>query len=88
MQSQRFIRACFKDLYSDSGADNKRPDLRARESILGEYIKEQDMNIKTVAGGNLLEEERFRRMSWYDYNFHIDWLRRRNQSSEDELSKF
>jgi hypothetical protein len=82
MQSQRFIRNSFKDLYTDSGADNKRPDLRARESILGEYIKEQDFNLKTVADGNLLEEERFRRMSWYDFNCHIDWLRKRRETQE------
>lgn len=88
MQSQRFIRACFKDLYSDSGTASKRPDLRARESILGEYIKEQDMNLKTVADGRLTEEERFRRMSWYDFNFHIDWMRKRQQGSDDELNKF
>ena len=88
MQSQRFIRSCFKDLYSDSGADSKRPDLRARESILGEYIREQDMNLKTVADGNILEEERFRRMSWYDFNFHIDWMRKRQQGNEEELLKF
>lgn len=41
------------------------------------------MNLKTVADGNLLEEERFRRMSWYDFNFHIDWLKKRNEAAEN-----
>lgn len=82
MQSQRYIRLGFKDLYSSSLTDDKRPDLRARESILGEYIKEQDMNLKTVAEGNLLEEERFRRMSWFDYNFHIDWMRKQRENAQ------
>lgn len=82
MQSQQFIRNSFKDLYSDSFPDNKRPDLRARESILGEYIRDQDMNLKTVADGVLTEEEKFRRMSWYDFNFHIDWMRKRREAQE------
>lgn len=46
------------------------------------------MNLKTVADGRLTEEERFRRMSWYDFNFHIDWMRKRQQGSDDELNKF
>lgn len=40
------------------------------------------MNLKTVAEGNLLEEERFRRMSWFDYNFHIDWMRKQRENAQ------
>jgi len=46
------------------------------------------MNLKTVANGNLQEEEKFMRMSWYNFNFHIDWMRKRQQGNEDELNKF
>lgn len=46
------------------------------------------MNLKTVADGNLSEEEKFRRMSWYDFNFHIDWMRRRQQDTDDTINKF
>jgi hypothetical protein len=84
MQSQRYIGNCFKELYSDVGADNKRPDLRARESILGEYIKNQDLQVKTMANGDLQEEERLRRMSWYNFNFHILWLKKRQDDTTDQ----
>jgi hypothetical protein len=40
------------------------------------------MNLKTVADGRLGEEEKFRRMSWYDFNFHIDWMRKRREAQE------
>lgn len=46
------------------------------------------MNLKTVSDGSLVEEERFRRMSWYDFNFHIDWLRRRKNDNDADLVKF
>ena len=79
MQSQRYIGNCFKDLYTSSGGSNKRPDLRSRESILAERIKEVDLQLKAVSEFNLHEEEKLRRISWFDYNFHILALKKRQE---------
>lgn len=42
------------------------------------------MQLKTISNGNLEEEERLRRLSWWDFNFHILYLKRRNDELEQE----
>jgi hypothetical protein len=37
-----------------------------------------------VANYNLEEEEKLRRISWYDFNFHILALKRRNDAAQQD----
>jgi hypothetical protein len=77
----------FTELYPgsrESNAANRRLDLRARESILGEYIKDRDLELKKIANYDLQEEERLRKLDWYNFNFHILALKRRNDEAQNE----
>ena len=82
MRSQRYIINRFNRIYESNGRSNKRFESRAAESVLDEYLKNIDYQIKVVADFNRDEEERFRRASWYDFVDHIDSLRRRKEDLE------
>jgi hypothetical protein len=84
IESQHYIRNVFKEIYTGSLSNPKRPDLRARESIIGEYIRDRDLQLKTISSYNLDEEDRLRWMSWFDFNFHILALKRRNDAIEQD----
>jgi hypothetical protein len=40
------------------------------------------MQLKSISGGDLEQEEKLRWMSKYDFNFHILFLRKRQQELE------
>lgn len=84
MQSQGYISRVFKELYSGGGGASKRPDLRSRDAIHGEYIKEQELQLKKISDYNIDQEEKLRCMSWYDYNFHILALKKRQDAIESQ----
>ncbi len=82
IESSQYLRRIFSEIYQGGGEYNKRPDLRARESIVGEFIKEREIELKKVADYNLEQEEILRRMSWFDFNFHILALKKRRDEME------
>lgn len=69
--SEGYISRIFRGIHSDYGGDNTGVDLRAAESITGEYIKDMDIQMKQIADFDIQEEDQLRKMSWFDYNFHI-----------------
>jgi len=42
------------------------------------------IQLKMISDYNIDQEEKIRKMSWYDFNFHILSLKRRNDSMEQD----
>jgi hypothetical protein len=83
VQSQKFIRQVFAELYSGEGANDSRPDFRHPDSVIGEHIKEQELTIKLIADNNPVFEKEIRAWSWFDYNMHILSIKRKTDSLKD-----
>ena len=62
-------------------------DLRAAESITGEFIKNQEIKLKRLSDFNLDSEEALRRMSYYDFNFHIFALKQHSDEQNEQNQK-
>jgi|KBSMisStaDraftv2_1062788.scaffolds.fasta_scaffold00896_7 hypothetical protein len=43
------------------------------------------MQIKIVANYNIKDEKEISRMSWFDYNFHIFALKKKQEEEESKL---
>lgn len=46
---------------------------------MGNYLKDQDLQIKIVSNYNLKDEKETSRISWFDYNFHIFALKKKQE---------
>lgn len=44
-----------------------------------------DIQIKQIADFDLEEEDRLRKMSWFDYNFHILALKKHQDDQKSQL---
>lgn len=45
---------------------------------------DRDLQLKVISEYNLDEEERLRRMDWYNFNFHLMALKRRTDAIEQD----
>jgi hypothetical protein len=43
-----------------------------------------EFQIKTISDGKVDQEEKIRRMPWYDFNFHILWLKKRQEDMDEK----
>ncbi len=75
-ESEQFLRRSFAAIYDGDERDPER-DLRAVESVRGEFIREFDQSIVLMADGDPTLTKALAWMSIYDYNFRILALKTR-----------
>jgi hypothetical protein len=83
MWCQRFISRIFAEIHSGEKSDDNGHGLQHPDAILGQFIKDQELEIKLVADNNPTNEEVIRKWSRYEYLMHILSLKRKADALKD-----
>ena len=72
---EQFLAARFDKLYERGGRTAKRLDLRHPASVMQERFDDQEIQIKKLAKFDVGKEEELKRLSVYEFLFHLSVIR-------------